>query len=186
MSEPKLSLRDVRVRRGKADIVKVPHLDVLEGEVLVIVGPNGAGKTILLETLDLLQRPSAGRVLFEGQPVDGRELALRRRMAVVFQDPLLLRRSVADNVAMGLRLRGAPRSVRREKAAHWMGRFGIAHLAGRSAVTISGGEAQRANLAAPSPSIRRCCCSMSPSAPSTSRRVRGFSTTYRTRCATRA
>ena len=147
MSLPKLSLRDVRVRRGKADIVKVPHLDVLAGEVLVIVGPNGAGKSILLETLALLHRPRQGRVLFEGQPVDGRELALRRRMAVVFQDPLLLRRSVADNVAMGLRLRRAPRSVRRQKATHWMRRFAIDHLARRSAMTLSGGEAQRANLA---------------------------------------
>jgi tungstate transport system ATP-binding protein len=127
--------------------VKVPHLDVLGGEVLVVIGPNGAGKSVLLETLALLQRPTQGRVLFEGQPVDGRELALRRRMAVVFQDPLLLRRSVADNVAIGLRLRGVPRSARREKAAHWMGRFGIDHLARRSAVTISGGEAQRTNLA---------------------------------------
>jgi molybdopterin-binding protein len=147
LSHPKLSLRDVRVRRGKAELIKVPHLDVPTGEVLVIVGPNGAGKSILLETLALLQRPTQGRVLFEGQPVDGRELALRRRMAVVFQDPLLLRRSVADNVAMGLRLRGVPRSVRRDKAAHWMHRFGIAHLVRRSALTLSGGEAQRANLA---------------------------------------
>jgi tungstate transport system ATP-binding protein len=147
LSHPKLSLRDVRVRRGKAELIKVPHLDVPTGEVLVIVGPNGAGKSILLETLALLQRPTQGRVLFEGQPVDGRELALRRRMAVVFQDPLLLRRSVADNVAMGLRLRGVPRSVRRDKAAHWMRRFGIDHLARRSALTLSGGEAQRANLA---------------------------------------
>jgi molybdopterin-binding protein len=147
VSQPKLSLRDVRVRRGKAELVRVQHLDVLTGEVLVIIGPNGAGKSILLETLALLHGPSQGRVLFEGQPVGGRELALRRRMAVVFQDPLLLRRSVADNVAMGLQLRGVSRSARREKAAHWMGRFGITHLAGRSAVTISGGEAQRANLA---------------------------------------
>ena len=147
MTQAKLSLRDVRVRRGRAELVKVTHLDVLEGEVLVIIGPNGAGKSILLETLALLQRPTAGRVLFEGQPVDGRQLALRRRMAVVFQEPLLLRRSVADNVVMGLRLRGVPRSVRRQRAAAWMGRFGIAHLARRSAITISGGEAQRTNLA---------------------------------------
>ena len=136
MSEPKLSLRDVRVRRGKAELVRVPHLDVLAGEVLVIVGPNGAGKSILLETLALLQSPTDGQVLFEGQAVDGRELALRRRMAVVFQDPLLLRRSVADNVAMGLRLRGVSRSARREKAAHWMHRFGIDHLSRRSAPTL--------------------------------------------------
>jgi molybdopterin-binding protein len=147
MSRAKLSLRHVRVRRGGAEIVNLPHLDVLEGEVLVIIGPNGAGKSILLETLALLQRPSDGQVLFEGGAVDGRELALRRRMAVVFQDPLLLRRSVTDNVAMGLRLRGAARSVRRERVAHWMRRFGIAHLERRSASTLSGGEAQRTSLA---------------------------------------
>ncbi len=147
MSQPKLSLEDVRVRRGRAELIRVPHLDVLAGEVLVIVGPNGAGKSILLETLALLQKPTQGRVVFEGQSVDGRELALRRRMAVVFQDPLPLRRSVADNVALGLTLRGVPRSVRRQRAAHWMRRFGIAHLARRSAMTLSGGEAQRMNLA---------------------------------------
>lgn len=147
MSRPKLSLRDALVRRGRTDIVMVPHLDVLEGEVLVIIGPNGAGKSVLLETLALLQRPTRGRILFEGEPVAGRELALRRRMAVVFQDPLLLRRSVVENVAVGLRLRGVSRSTRRERSAHWMRRFGIAHLAGRSAPTLSGGEAQRTNLA---------------------------------------
>jgi molybdopterin-binding protein len=147
VSQPKLSLRDVLVRRGKADIVRIPHLDVLEGEVLVIIGPNGAGKSVLLETLALLQRPTKGKVLFKGRPVARRELALRRRMAVVFQDPLLLRRSVADNVAVGLRLRGVSRSARRERTAHWMRRFGIAHLAGRSGPTLSGGEAQRTSLA---------------------------------------
>ena len=135
MSQPELSLRDIRVRRGKADIIKVPHLDILAGEVLVIVGPNGAGKSILLETLALLQSPTDGRVLFEGQAVDGRELALRRRMAVVFQDPLLLHRSVTANVCMGLGLRGVSRPIRRERAGRWMERFGIAHLARRSAPT---------------------------------------------------
>ena len=147
MTQAKLSLRDVRVRRGRSELVNVPQLDVLEGEVLAIIGPNGAGKSVLLETLALLQEPSGGQVLFEGQPVAGRQLALRRRMAVVFQDPLPLRRSVADNVALGLRLRGAPRRIQRERAAHWMRRFGIDHLAKRSAITLSGGEAQRTNLA---------------------------------------
>jgi len=147
VTEAKLSLRDVRVRRGRSELVNVPHLDVLEGEVLVIIGPNGAGKSVLLETLALLQGPTAGHVLFEGQPVRGRQLGLRRRMAVVFQESAMLRRSLADNVAMGLRLRGVPRSVRRERVRRWMERFGIDHLAHRSALTVSGGEAQRANLA---------------------------------------
>jgi len=147
VTQAKLSFRDVLVRRGRSELVNVTHLDVLEGEALVIIGPNGAGKSVLLETLALLQEPSAGRVLFEERPVDGRQLSLRRRMAVVFQEPMLLRRSVVENVGMGMRLRGVPRSLRRERARHWMERFGIAHLAERSALTLSGGEAQRANLA---------------------------------------
>jgi tungstate transport system ATP-binding protein len=147
VSEAKLSLRDVRVERRGGDILQVSHLDVLPGEVLAVIGPNGAGKTTLLMVLALLQRPSQGRVLFEGRGVEGRELSLRRRMAVVLQEALLLRRSVVDNVAMGLTLRGVPRRRRQERALHWMERFGIAHLAQRGTRNLSGGEAQRASLA---------------------------------------
>jgi tungstate transport system ATP-binding protein len=147
MSQAKLSLRDVGVRRRGNDILQVSHLDVLLGEVLAVIGPNGAGKTTLLMVLALLERPSEGRVLFEGESVRGRELSLRRRMAVVFQEALLLRRSVADNVAMGLSLRRVPHRQRQEQALRWMGRFGIAHLARRGTRNLSGGEAQRASLA---------------------------------------
>ncbi len=147
MSEAKLSLRHVRVTRRGGDILQVPHLDVLPGEVLAVIGPNGAGKTTLLMVLALLERPSQGEVHFEGESVRGRELSLRRRMAVVFQETLLLRRPLAQNVAVGLRLRGVPRGERRERALAWMERFGIAHLAGRGSRNLSGGEAQRASLA---------------------------------------
>jgi tungstate transport system ATP-binding protein len=147
VSQPKLSLRDVRVTRRGADILQVPHLAVFPGEVLAVIGPNGAGKTTLLTVLGLLERPSQGQVLFEGAGVRGRELSLRRRMAVVFQDIMLLRRSVADNVAMGLSLRGVPRRQRQERALRWMERFGVAHLARRGPRNLSGGEAQRASLA---------------------------------------
>jgi tungstate transport system ATP-binding protein len=147
VSQAKLSLRDVRVRRRGGDILQVPRLDVFAGEVLAVIGPNGAGKTTLLMVLALLERPSQGEVLFEGESVQGRELSLRRRMAVVFQEALLLRRSVVDNVAMGLGLRGVSRHERRERALHWMERFGIAGLARRGTRNLSGGEAQRASLA---------------------------------------
>ena len=147
MSQAKLSIRDVRVRRRGVDILHVPHLDVLPGEVLAVIGPNGAGKTTLLMVLALLERPSQGQVLFEGQSVEGQELPLRRRMAVVLQEVLLLRRSVVDNVAMGLALRGVPSRERQKRALHWMERFGIAHLAHRGTRNLSGGEAQRASLA---------------------------------------
>ncbi|MDZ4277648.1 MAG: ATP-binding cassette domain-containing protein, partial [Dehalococcoidia bacterium] len=100
----KLSLRDVVVRRGTVEILRVPQLDVLEGEVLAVLGPNGAGKSTLLQALALLERPVQGEVLFEGRPVAGRELALRRRMAAVFQESLLLDRTVQANAELGLAL----------------------------------------------------------------------------------
>jgi tungstate transport system ATP-binding protein len=142
-----LAVRGLVVRRAGRVIVDVPALSVTAGRVLAIVGPNGAGKTTLLLHLALLERPSTGQVLFEGEPARGRELALRRRMAVVFQEPLLLDRSVLANVETGLALRGAGRRERRERAVRWLERFGIAHLTRRLSRTLSGGEAQRVSLA---------------------------------------
>jgi tungstate transport system ATP-binding protein len=120
---------------------------VPSGRVLAIIGPNGAGKSTLLLQLALLERPDAGVVLFESKPTRRHELALRRRMAVVFQEPLLLDRSVLANVEAGLALRGVPRAVRRERAMRWLARFGVDALAARSSRTLSGGEAQRVSLA---------------------------------------
>ena len=144
---PKLSLRDVVVRRGHAEILHVSQLDLNEGEVLAVLGPNGAGKSTLVQVLALLERPSKGEVRFQGEPVAGRELALRRRMAVVFQESLLLNRSVEANARLGLSLRGVPRREQAERARHWLARFGVEELAGRTARTLSGGEAQRVSLA---------------------------------------
>ncbi|MGB2694701.1 MAG: ABC transporter ATP-binding protein [Dehalococcoidia bacterium] len=143
----KLSLRDIVVRRGDIEILRVPELDVLDGEVLALLGPNGAGKSTLLQVLALLEHPAEGVVHVDGGPVAGRELALRRRLAVVFQESLLLNRSVEANVALGLSLRGLPRSERTSRVHRWLTRFGIEELAGRSARSLSGGEAQRASLA---------------------------------------
>jgi tungstate transport system ATP-binding protein len=142
-----LAARDVVVRRGGRVIVDVPALDVSAGEVLAIIGPNGAGKSTLLLQLALLERPDAGEILVDGQPSRGRELALRRRMAVMFQEPLLLDRTASANIETGLRLRGVGRRERRDRAMRWLGRFGIEHLAERSPRTLSGGEAQRVSLA---------------------------------------
>ena len=112
------------------------------------MGPNGSGKTTLLLTLALLNSPSAGSIRLEGEPVSSRSLLrLRRQMAVVFQEPLLLDTSVAENVGMGLKLRGIAAAERARRVSAWLDHFGIAHLANRSARSLSGGEAQRASLA---------------------------------------
>ncbi|MEX2247138.1 MAG: ABC transporter ATP-binding protein [Dehalococcoidia bacterium] len=144
---PKLSLRAVIVRRAGRPVLNIPSLDVPTGRVLSVIGPNGAGKTTLLLTLALLERPTQGTVLFEGARTTGQALALRRRMAVVFQEPLLLDRTVQANVETGLALRGVSRGDRHGRARTWLERFGMGPFAARSSRTLSGGEAQRVSLA---------------------------------------
>src|SRR5262249_37031296 len=113
-----------------------------------VIGPNGAGKSTLLRILGLLERPDEGHVLLDGCPVDARNaLAERRRMATVFQEPLLADATVADNAALGLRFRGVPAADRTLRVRRWLERLGVAALASRAARTLSGGEAQRVALA---------------------------------------
>ena len=147
---PLLEAVDLQLVRERRMVLRVPHLALAVGERLALVGPNGAGKSTLLETLALLHRPAAGVVRVAGAPVRweaGELVRLRRRMAVVFQRSLLLRGSLLDNAALGLRLRGVPAAEARAAVRPWLERLGIAHLAARPAGRVSVGEAQRASLA---------------------------------------
>ena len=144
-----LAVQDLCVEADGQTLLSVPHLQIVRGEVLVVIGPNGAGKSTLLQTLACLREPTAGTLRFAGQPVHlhAPPLILRRRLAVVFQEPLLFDSTVEENVASGLKLRGLAKTVIRERVAVWLERLGIAHLALRQARTLSGGEAQRTSLA---------------------------------------
>jgi len=141
-----IGCRDLRVHAGRRELLHVPELDVPAGSVLAVLGPNGAGKTTLLRALGLLgPHRITGEVLLDGYPAT--RAHLRIAAAAVLQRPILRRGTVAANVASGLRFRGAPRTAARERAASWLDRLGIAHLADRDARTLSGGEAQRTCLA---------------------------------------
>lgn len=113
-----------------------------------LIGPNGSGKSSLLKILSFLETPTSGRLTFQGQEIPRPiPLELRRKIAVVFQEPLLFDASVRDNVASGLKIRGLPRKETRNRVRDWLDRFGIAHLSNRHARSLSGGEAQRVSLA---------------------------------------
>jgi taurine transport system ATP-binding protein len=143
-----LALRDVVVRYSDAFAVRVPALDVGGGETLALIGPNGSGKSTLLRVMALLQAPAEGAVTFRGRPVTtASALETRRRMGVVFQQPLLADMRVEDNVELGLRFRGVASRDRRARVARWLARLGIGRLADQPARTLSGGEAQRVALA---------------------------------------
>jgi tungstate transport system ATP-binding protein len=148
VAESLLELNDVVVRYGDKTALKVPHLKINPGEVLALLGPNGAGKTTLLKLMGLLQIPSQGSVQFHGLTASANSaLAIRRRIATVFQEPLLLNGTVHENAALGLKLRGLGGREIADRLDPWLDRLGIAHLARRSARTLSGGEAQRTSLA---------------------------------------
>jgi len=128
-------------------VLEVPALAVHEGEVLAVIGPNGSGKSTLLRVAGLLERPTRGVVRFRGRPVDvTRSLAERRRMATVFQHPLLADMTVAKNVALGLTFRGIG-GDHDMRVGRWLERLGIAPLRDQRARTLSGGQAQRVALA---------------------------------------
>jgi len=114
------------------------------GRRTVIMGPNGAGKSLLLRLLHGLIEPSAGSVLWQGKPAG---TATRLLQAMVFQRPVLLRRSVAANIHHALRAHGCARREARERAAHWLSRAGLSDLSDQPARLLSGGEQQRLAVA---------------------------------------
>jgi len=129
------------------------ELDVGDDAAVAVVGPNGAGKTTLLRALAGLTPLDAGRVVIGGAVVDDPRAGVRvpteeRRVGVVFQEPRLFDHLTSlQNVAFGLRARGASRTEARAGAAGWLERVGLAHVAGLRPRQLSGGQAQRVALA---------------------------------------
>ncbi|MFQ5458893.1 MAG: ABC transporter ATP-binding protein, partial [Myxococcota bacterium] len=150
MSGAFIEIRNAAVAYGERTALEVRALSVHKGETLSLVGHNGSGKSTLLKLMGLLIAPARGEVWFEGERVvhePRRLLALRRRTANVMQDPLLVRMSVFNNVAVGLRFRGVPSQDIRKRVNTWLDRLRITPLRDRPAGALSGGEAQRTSLA---------------------------------------
>jgi tungstate transport system ATP-binding protein len=142
-------LSDLQKTYGERAILNLPALTIEQGEVFAVVGPSGAGKSTLLRLLALLEAPSAGTV---GLHLDGRAVTHAnatiqdcRQLAMVFQRPVLLSRSVRANVAYGLRLRGERDSRGLIDAV--LDRVSLLPLADAHPRTLSGGEMQRVAVA---------------------------------------
>ena len=150
MSEPMLfQLRRLRRHYGEGSFsLCIEHLDVGVGEFVCLLGPTGAGKSSLLRIMAGIEPPTAGEVCCCGRRV-GRNappIATRRRIAMVFQRPLLLAGSVRVNVEYGLRLRGLAKSAG-GRVDRVLNRLGLGRLASQPARTLSGGESQLVALA---------------------------------------
>ena len=127
---------------GVVDALRDVSLTVEEGEFITILGPSGCGKSTLLHLVAGLLPPSRGRVVFEGAP-QGRPLT-----SVVFQDHALFPwRTVRDNVAFGLEMRGVPAGERRRRAGRLLAMVGLDGFADRYPHHLSGGMRQRVAIA---------------------------------------
>lgn len=139
---------DIKISRGKNQVLDIEQFRLKTGEVMALIGINGSGKSTLVQTLALLLKPDSGKVFIQGEEVTPKkELSLRRKMAVVFQEPLLLDTTVYKNVASGLLLRGFRSADIDRRVRDWLARLGIESLAYRQARFLSGGESQRVSLA---------------------------------------
>jgi putative ABC transport system ATP-binding protein len=142
-------------RRGENEVRALAgvSLRVEQGEFLLIKGPSGSGKTTLLNLIAGLDRPSSGRVLFEGDDLTGLSDAAmsrmrNRRVGYVFQAFYLEgAQTAAANVKLPLIFGGVPRRERRERAIEMLGRVGLAEKANERAGNLSAGQKQRVALA---------------------------------------
>jgi len=131
------------------EALRVPRLEVEAGEIVAVAGPNGSGKSTLLEAMAFLQRPDEGRVLLDGRDVwaEGKALTARRRCPILLQRTVLFRRTLLQNVAYGLQVRGLGRSESLRRARAMLEEVGLSELADRGHRQLSGGERRRAALA---------------------------------------
>jgi tungstate transport system ATP-binding protein len=143
-----LDVEGLQVRRGGVQVLDLPRFSMSAEEKVAVIGPNGAGKSSLLLGVACLIQRDFGTITFQGEKVTSRgETQFRRRIAMVFQEPLLFDTTVLDNVAEGLSIRGWGRAAARDAAMESLELFKVGHLAARSAHKLSGGEAQRVSLA---------------------------------------
>jgi len=144
-----LRVEGLKVVRNNKKILEISELELREKELLCVVGPNGAGKTTLLLAMSCLMKPFSGKIFFMGREIgkEFSEMEYKRRISVVFQEPLLFNTTVFENVASGLRIRGFRKKEIKEKVEKYLDLFKISHLSGRNAHKLSGGEAKRVSLA---------------------------------------
>lgn len=138
-----LELDKLSFSAGNAAIIHGISARIEAGPRTVILGPNGAGKSVLMRLCHGLLSPTGGRVIWHG----AKNGDARRHQAMVFQRPVMLRRSALANVVYGLRLAGKSRSECELRALDVLEVVGLAQHAARSARVLSGGEQQRLALA---------------------------------------
>lgn len=141
-------LKDITQSYAGRTVLEISDLKIEKGSIVGITGPNGCGKSTLLRILAFLERPLAGSLLFKGKPIKDIDENLRREATLLLQETKLLKRTVFENVAYGLKARGT-RGNLSHKVNMALDMVGLdpTDFAGRLWFQLSGGESQRVALA---------------------------------------
>ena len=144
-----IEIDDLHKSFGKLNVLKGVSMRVRKGDVLVLIGPSGSGKSTLLRSVNLLEKPTSGRVIFEGNDMTAagkKELSvLRQRMGMVFQQfNLFPHLKVKDNITISpMRVRKTSREAAEEKARALLERVGLIDKWDSWPQNLSGGQRQR-------------------------------------------
>lgn len=143
----KLSIRNLKLKRGGAPVLRDITLDVSQGELLVVIGPSGSGKSSLLRCLNRLNDIDGGEILLDGRSIYALPVTeLRCKVGMIFQKTAPFEGTVAENIAFGARLQGlslAPQEIR-----DLMNQASLeTELADKPAASLSGGQEQRLAIA---------------------------------------
>jgi len=155
-SAPLIEARRVRKRYDEHEALRSVSLVIDEGDIVCLLGPSGSGKSTLLRCIAGLERADSGAIFFRGRDITTWPV-YQRGFGMMFQDLALFpHRTVAQNVAFGLKMQGASRTQQEKRVAEMLELVGLAGYGKRSVFELSGGEQQRVALArslAPSPPL---------------------------------
>lgn len=144
LEPPALEMQRTSFKASESVQIEVPALNISGRGISIILGPNGAGKSLLIRLLHGLVEADEGRISFDGQSVVGKG---RNKQAMVFQKPILLRRSVAANLRYALKFAKTPKAEREDRLKALIELAGLEGKEKQSARSLSGGEEQCLALA---------------------------------------
>ena len=150
MTEKLIEVKDLKkyYNGGEVKALDGISVDICKGDVIAVIGPSGGGKSTFLRSLNLLEKPTSGSILFDGVDITGKKVDLplhRQKMGMVFQHfNLFPHKTILQNLTMApVRIRKMPKAEAEEKAMALLQRVGLADRADAYPAQLSGGQKQR-------------------------------------------
>lgn len=147
-----LELKDLYKSFGNLEVIKGIDLEIDKGDILVIIGPSGSGKSTVLRCMNLLEEPTSGQIIFEGQDILRNLRTIdktREKIGMVFQNfNLFPNKTILDNITLApMKVKGKTREEAEKKAKELLERVGLLDKVDAYPVQLSGGQQQRIAIA---------------------------------------